>query len=155
KRGDDARLWYLHSTGDKIYTGKTELITTFDLIYLAKIEAFRSKDVASELTPEDVKFLCESVGKQSMKTAREKYDSELYLPRQELQDTFTRFLQSNKSAFVVKGASGVGKTNFVLSVFDESIQAGSSINVWAYKGADPRLRFGDLERADYGDACES
>jgi hypothetical protein len=57
--------------------------------------------------------------RQQMGTFREKYRRELYLQRTEVFRKFQEFLASDKSGFVLTGKSGVGKSNFVLSLVDE------------------------------------
>jgi len=47
---------------------------------------------------------------------REKFSSDLYLQRQHIKSAFEHFLTSDKVAFVLLGKSGVGKSNFILSM---------------------------------------
>ncbi len=49
---------------------------------------------------------------------REKYDPELYLQRQDVKQAFDDFLQSDKTCFLLLGQSGVGKSNFMMSLLD-------------------------------------
>ncbi len=66
--------------------------------------------------------LCQAAAELSaaqMGTMREKYRRELYLQRDEIFRKFQEFLASDKSCFVLTGKSGVGKSNFVLSLMDE------------------------------------
>jgi hypothetical protein len=54
-----------------------------------------------------------------MGTLGEKYQPELYLQRDETFRKFREFLTSDRGCFVLTGKSGVGKSNFVLSLVDE------------------------------------
>jgi hypothetical protein len=54
-----------------------------------------------------------------MGTVRDKYRPELYLQRDEIMAKLQEFLASDKGCFVLTGKSGVGKSNFVLSLVDE------------------------------------
>ena len=47
---------------------------------------------------------------------REKFSKDLYLQREHIKSAFEHFLKSEKVAFVLLGKSGVGKSNFVLSM---------------------------------------
>jgi len=49
---------------------------------------------------------------------REKFSKDLYLQREHIKSTFEHFLKSNKIAFVLLGQSGVGKSNFVMSMYE-------------------------------------
>jgi hypothetical protein len=49
---------------------------------------------------------------------REKYSKDLYLQREYIKSAFEHFLETNKVAFVLLGQSGVGKSNFVLSMYE-------------------------------------
>ena len=49
---------------------------------------------------------------------REKFSKDLYLQRQHIRSAFEHFLRSDKVAFVLLGQSGVGKSNFVLSMYE-------------------------------------
>lgn len=54
----------------------------------------------------------------NMKGVQQKYSPELYLQREETFQQFNEFLASDKTGFVLTGKSGVGKSNFVLSLAD-------------------------------------
>ena len=49
-----------------------------------------------------------------------KYHAQLYLQREKTRQTFEKFLRSpEKKCFILIGKSGVGKSNFLLSLYDE------------------------------------
>jgi hypothetical protein len=49
---------------------------------------------------------------------REKFSKDLYLQREHIKSAFEHFLKTDKVAFVLLGQSGVGKSNFVLSMYE-------------------------------------
>lgn len=63
-----------------------------------------------------------------------KYDDGLYLQRQSIKDTFDDFLNSSKSALVLIGNSGIGKSSFLTSVIKEYTD-GEKYAIIAYDGA--------------------
>jgi hypothetical protein len=52
-------------------------------------------------------------------SSRSWYDKSLYLQRQDVNDAFEDFLGSSFTVFLLLGNSGVGKTNFILSMVDK------------------------------------
>lgn len=71
---------------------------------------------------------------QQMGAAWEKYQRALYLQRDEIFQKFQEFLTSDKGCFVLTGKSGVGKSNFVLSLADEFAER-QDVSVLIYNGA--------------------
>jgi hypothetical protein len=53
-----------------------------------------------------------------------KYDSELYVNRDEVESAFESFLQSQKSGFVLVGASGMGKTCVICHLYERMVESG-------------------------------
>jgi hypothetical protein len=49
---------------------------------------------------------------------REKFSKDLYLQREHIKAIFEHFLRSEKVAFVLLGQSGVGKSNFVMAMYE-------------------------------------
>ncbi|RIL11552.1 hypothetical protein DCC79_04535 [bacterium] len=70
--------------------------------------------------------ICEDVTKRNMAGAMPKYDRRVYLQRDETVAAFRDFLNGSSVCFVLTGKSGVGKTNFVLSLIDELAADASS-----------------------------
>jgi hypothetical protein len=64
----------------------------------------------------------------------EKYQRELYLQRDQILRKFQEFLASDKGCFVLTGKSGVGKSNFVLSLADEYAER-EDVCLLMYNGA--------------------
>lgn len=65
---------------------------------------------------------------------RSKYRKDLYLQRNEVKKVFDNFLASEHTAFLLLGKSGVGKSNFLLSLLDE-YEAKDKIVILLYNGA--------------------
>ena len=65
------------------------------------------------------RLLAASVTETESEGIREKFSPELYLERQRLRKTFDHFLNSDKTIFVLLGASGVGKSNFLLALAND------------------------------------
>lgn len=139
----NALLWYSHSKKEKVKTLKDEIVNLFDQFYYAKLKAIQPKRITSELEWDDLKYLAEKVLKQrQMDAARfAKYDPDLYLQRDVIWQTYLEFLHSDKSCLILIGPSGVGKSNFVFSVIDESLKTSSSVCALAYNGLDQGLIF--------------
>lgn len=147
-----ARLWYLHSARDEVPTENDEIVNVFDRVYYAKLKALRPKHVTSELEWVDLGYLAERIeGREQMQAARSKYNPDLYLQREEIRDIYGEFLQSDKTGLILVGPSGVGKTNFVFSIIDESQKTGSSVHTLVYKGIDHRLNFEQVRGDHFSD----
>ena len=70
------------------------------------------------LTWETLNKASQELSERNMGGMLEKYDEEIYLQREETIKHFKKFLKSDKVCFVLTGKSGVGKSNFVLSLRD-------------------------------------
>jgi GTPase SAR1 family protein len=72
------------------------------------------------LTWQQVREICADITKHRMATVQGKYEMKLYLQREKTHRAFEQFLHSSeKKCFVLIGKSGVGKSNFFLSLYDE------------------------------------
>jgi hypothetical protein len=69
-----------------------------------------------------------------MGATRQKYRRDLYMQREEVFLEFEQFLASDQVCFVLTGKSGVGKSNFVLSLIDECAGR-QDISFLMYNGA--------------------
>lgn len=65
---------------------------------------------------------------------RNRYHNDLYLQPQDAKQAYEDFLASDKTAFVLLGKSGVGKSTFIYSVADEH-QSGDQVCSIFYNGA--------------------
>lgn len=81
-----------------------------------KISVFRKKRRLSWETLRDVAL---ELSAKRMGALSSKYSPRLYLQRNETLEQFRDFLASEKTVFALIGKSGVGKSNFVLSLADE------------------------------------
>ncbi|MBN8655652.1 MAG: hypothetical protein J0M11_07945 [Anaerolineae bacterium] len=81
----------------------------------------------------ELKQIAEQISEGNMSNARSKFNSNVYYQRAELQEVFEKFLSSDKTAFILLGKSGVGKTNFLISQFD-NLEKDSDIIVF-YSGS--------------------
>ncbi len=73
-----------------------------------------------KLSWQHVRAICADITDYRMGTVQKKYDPALYLQREKTLRNFEKFLQSpDKKCFILIGKSGVGKSNFLLSLYDE------------------------------------
>jgi len=87
---------------------------------------------------QELRAICSKITeKRMLSTIRDKYSEELYLQRDHAHQAFMRFLQDpTKRGFVLVGGSGVGKSNFLLSVHEE-LQARERVCVLIYDAGSP------------------
>ena len=71
------------------------------------------------LTWKRLQAICSDITQHRIATVMGKYQANLYLQREKIYETFTTFLKSEKKCFILVGKSGVGKSNFLLSLLDE------------------------------------
>jgi Mrp family chromosome partitioning ATPase len=108
-----------------------------DFIYLVVEtlqEAKRKREQVEKLEWEQVCEVCASISQHRMATVRHKYRPELYLQRSHAYGSFEKYLGSDKKVFVLVGKSGVGKSNFILSLADV-LRVREEICVMMYDGA--------------------
>ena len=74
------------------------------------------------------------ISQKRMGDATKKYNADIYIQRQHIIELFLDFLETDKTCLVITGKSGVGKTNFVLSLFDE-FENSENYFLLAYNGA--------------------
>jgi hypothetical protein len=86
------------------------------------------------LTWSDLQTLAGMIAELRFGSVREKYRSDLYLQRQDVKQAFDDFLTSDKTAFLLLGKSGVGKSSFFLSLADE-YQTQDQLCLLLYDGA--------------------
>jgi nucleoside-triphosphatase THEP1 len=76
----------------------------------------------------------QKVSSEEMENAQKKYNQALYLQREKIFEKFQDFLASQKAGFVLTGKSGVGKSNFVLSLA-EVLASEENVTVMMYNAA--------------------
>lgn len=104
-----------------------------ELIYY-NLERVKMAQQRVKLSWGAVRGAAREITKEQMEGVQKKYNEVLYLQREEVFKKFEDFLRSDKGCFVLTGKSGVGKSNFVLSlagVFAEN----EKIEVLTYNGA--------------------
>ncbi len=97
-----------------------------DLIYY-NLEHVKMSRQRVKLSWAAVWGAAQEVSTEQMETAQKKYNPVLYLQRDGVFEKFQEFLESDKGCFVLTGKSGVGKSNFILSlasVFTENERVG-------------------------------
>ncbi|MCA9942897.1 MAG: NACHT domain-containing protein [Anaerolineales bacterium] len=82
----------------------------------------------------ELKAAAQELSARNMKGVQQKYSPELYLQREETFQQFNEFLASNKTGFVLTGKSGIGKSNFVMSLI-ESYAEQERFSILMYDGA--------------------
>lgn len=88
-----------------------------DLIYY-NLEHVKMAIQREKLSWETVRDAIQKISSDEMKGAQKKYNPALYLQREAIFKKFQDFLSSENGCFVLTGKSGVGKSNFVLSLAD-------------------------------------
>ncbi len=113
-----------------LYQVVTSAITKLELIegnvfsefleqVIYRVEAIRQKILAAKKLGWDLfAKIASDINEIEVQGVKEKFESELYYERSYIRKIFDHFLQSEKTAFVLLGDSGVGKSNFLLSLVE-------------------------------------
>lgn len=144
------QLKYWHSSAGRLETQNPDLLDLFIALIVERLQAQRPQREVYRLSWQDFKVLSDQIVFQRMGDAQGKYNARLYLQREETRETFDEFLQSDKSCLVLTGSSGVGKSNFLLSLVDE-FQESREVCTLAYNGArlDSKIPLEDLLARDF------
>jgi len=114
-----ARIYYLATVAWQAFMVEDEtLLADFFYNYEKALEV--KKENVTSLDWDDLKQIVSEISKVNVSGARSKFNTDLYYQRNDVQDAFNDFLGSNKSAFILLGKSGVGKTNFFISQLENS-----------------------------------
>lgn len=97
----------------------TDLLAQFRDLLFYNIEHVKMARKRTVLSWEALQRAAKELTAEQMGAVREKYQRALYLQRNETFGKLQEFLSSEKGCFVLTGKSGVGKSNFVLSLTDE------------------------------------
>jgi hypothetical protein len=111
-----------------------ELIAQFRELIYYNIEHIKLARKRTVLSWTGLRQAAAELSAAQMGTVREKYQRELYLQRDQIFRAFQEFLASDKGCFVLTGKSGVGKSNFVLSLADEYAER-EDVCLLMYNGA--------------------
>lgn len=148
----EERLWYLHSTKEKVQTTKSDLVNVFSRVYYEKIKSSRTRLVVGPLEWLDLKYLEEKHnGQPLIKSAQLKFDPDVYLQRENIHNAYADFLQSDRYGLILVGPSGVGKSSFVFSIIEESKTVDTKACILVYKGLNPLLNFERISRRNFID----
>lgn len=113
----ETRINYLAAVLWKIFTRTDdELLAFFNFYFFKRLARSVKVKKTHPLTWGLVKEFFLDISANRMGTAVEKYNSKLYLERESLKAVFRDFLASPKTCLVITGKSGVGKSNFLVSM---------------------------------------
>ena len=121
-----------------------ELLALFqELIH--NLEHFKLARRKTMLSWEGLRWAAGVLTAEQMETLREKHRAGLYLQREATLGEFRDFLASGKGCLVLTGKSGVGKSNFVLSLVDEFAER-EDVGLVIYNAARLRIPGTALEK---------
>lgn len=118
------------------YQDNSELLTEFVrqvMIAIKQVEVERRE--VRRLSWPLLQEVTRVITYQQMGEMRRKYNPALFLQRDRAKAAFDDFLASDKTCFVLIGQSGVGKSNFLLSMLDELQAKQPDVCVLVYDGA--------------------
>ena len=115
-------------------TDRTLIAQFIQMVYYNIEKVKMARREARKLTWWLLKEVTEKVSSERIGDVRSKYRREVYLQREETKRTFEEFLASDKTCLVLIGKSGVGKSNFFLSLMDE-YEGSSEVCTLMYNGA--------------------
>lgn len=97
------------------------------------------------------------ISSRRMSSVSGKYRSALYLQRDKTKTEFEDFLESDKVGFVLTGKSGVGKTNFMLSLAEEYRWSRPEVCILMYNSAklDPAMTLEEMVDRDFATRWEN
>ena len=125
--------YLLASLGTTFMAG--ESVQRFISVLYETIEnAKRHQEVTEKLNWWQLRDFCTDITDKRMATVATKYRLELYLQRDTIWEAFQSFLASDTKCFVLIGKSGVGKSNFFLSL-RETLASRRDTCVLMYDGA--------------------
>lgn len=115
-------------------TDRTLIAEFVHTVYYTIEKVKMARREARKLTWWLLKEVAEKVSSERIGDVRSKYRREVYLQREETKQTFQEFLASDKTCLVLIGKSGVGKSNFFLSLMDE-YEDSTEVCTLMYNGA--------------------
>jgi hypothetical protein len=105
--------------GEKVVEDDPDLLAQVRQLIYYNLGQIKIVGARPELSWTELRRVAEELSRQKMEAVASKYDTSLYLQRNETLRQFQEFLSSDKGCFVLTGKSGVGKTNFILSLVKE------------------------------------
>jgi len=115
-------------------TDRTLIAEFIHTVYYTIEKVKMPRREAKKLTWRLLKEVAEKVSSERIGDVRSKYRRQVYLQREETKRTFEEFLTSDKTCLVLIGKSGVGKSNFFLSLMDE-YEDSTEVCTLMYNGA--------------------
>lgn len=128
------RLQYLLTLLGKTVVNSNGIKEFVNMVIDTLQEAKRKQEQVEKLEWVQSRKVCASISEQRMSTVSHKYKPDLYLQRSHAYESFVKYLRSDKRVFVLVGKSGVGKSNFILSLADE-LRENQDICLLMYDGA--------------------
>lgn len=131
-------LEYLLSRSGKTKLDNETTVKEFLMLLdaLKEIKRQRQGREAEKLSWMELVETCTNITDGRMATVLDTYKEELYLQRDKTRQEFERFMESEKKrCFVLIGASGVGKSTFLLTASDELRKSRSDVCILMYDGA--------------------
>ena len=111
------------------------LANDFALVLYETIEKVKQyRRTAKELDWQLLQQVATSIANQRFADVLVKYEKKLYLQREEIRRAFDEFLSAPQTAFLLLGKSGVGKSNFFISLAEE-YQDQDQVCLLLYNGA--------------------
>jgi hypothetical protein len=104
---------------------------------------------ADQLSWLQVCTICEDITKHRITSMSRKYDRQVYLQRESVYEEFRKFLISDKRCFVLIGKSGVGKSNFLLSLYDTLLAGNANICTLIYDASQISMDITDTISQDF------
>jgi hypothetical protein len=105
-----------------------------DFFYTFERALDQKRRLARHLTWDAIKEVAEDISNMRMGDAFDKYNPAIYLQRDDVKLVFDKFLESEKTCLVITGKSGVGKSNFVISLAN-AYQEDDQVCTILYNGA--------------------
>ncbi len=129
------RLQYLIANMWKTVTDEKSVSDFVRLLYYTVEQVKQERQQADRLTWQQLREITHAISERRMASVLGKYRSNLYLQRNKVKDSFEDFLTSDKVCFVLTGKSGVGKSNFLLSLAEEYASKRPKTCLLMYNGA--------------------
>ena len=100
-----------------------DLLAQFRQLIYYNLEHVKMAKKQETLSWRSVQATANEISGQQMEAVRKKYNPDLYLQRDGVFSVFQDFVVSDKGCLILTGKSGVGKSNFILSLGDEYANA--------------------------------
>lgn len=127
ERFTNNQLQYLLSQIGKVIEGQEHVSDFVRIIFETIRQIKRSHRELEKITWWQLREIGSEFSANKMATVQDRYNPKIYLQRDKVKSAFRDFLQSEKKGFILLGKSGVGKSNFILSVKDELVLEGKNI----------------------------